>query len=585
MQRLIRHICILAIILQQAIYSHTSAQCVFHKLSDNNDKNDGGFSIIQTLNGGYIACGNTIGMGLAGLYIIRTDICGDTIWTKEYDFSPLGGDNGNSILQLADSSFVICGTRFDSIEGASDSYLLNLNNGGGIIWYKPVEGGFNDRGITHSQTEDSGFIIGGHNFDSALTFSQAFLIKTDSLGNVLWQQQYEDSTYLYALDRTRDGGYVISGEIMRSTGDWDLFLTKTDSAGNEQWTKYYGDNYDQFQGYAVTCFDGGYVMIGRTYNASGDMNGYILKTDSLGEIVWERDYGISIEAERFKYVVQTSDGNYVVAGGTSDQSVSPTAQNVFLHKYNENGDSLWYKEYSYYGGTTHTYVEDLNFTLDGGLILAGYIINNALPAKNDLWVLKTDEEGDTCTLDTSSNGCAELICYAAITTSANTVYLSGSTSIDFYGGASNPISWLWDFGDGSTSVTTQNPSHTYDSVGTYLVTLVVDNDSCADTAYTVISVINDVSIQYEVPSEQYRLSNYPNPFDNSTTITVYLADNTWQGELIIHGLLGNQIAVYKLISGDNSIEISSDDLGAGLHFYSLVLNKEKVATKKMVVLK
>ncbi|MFH1320619.1 MAG: hypothetical protein ABII90_08200, partial [Bacteroidota bacterium] len=290
-----------------------NAQCTFHRLYTYNDTiYDFGNTVIQTLDGGFISVGNTntvFSPIFEGIFIVKTDKCGDTLWQRAYDFSPLGGDPGNSVIQLQDSTYVICGWRLDSIEGARDTYLLKLNQDGDIIWYKPVDAGYNDFGIIHKQTKDEGFIIGGYKFDSVMTASQIFLIKTDSTGNIQWQQEYIDSAYLYAIDKSQDGGYILSGEILNpASNSWDLFLIKTDSIGNLEWEKYYGDNYSQFQGYAVTTIDGGYVMVGRTYDAGGDMDGYILKTDSLGNVEWEKVYGTNDEFERFKFVRQLPEG-------------------------------------------------------------------------------------------------------------------------------------------------------------------------------------------------------------------------------------------------------------------------------------
>ncbi len=53
-----------------------------------------------------------------------------------------------------------------------------------------------------------------------------------------------------------------------------------------------------------------------------------------------------------------------------------------------------------------------------------------------------------------------------------------------------PLTWDWNFGDGSPNSTVQNPVHIFPSLGTYNVTLIVTNGSCADT---IINTINAVS--------------------------------------------------------------------------------------------
>lgn len=65
---------------------------------------------------------------------------------------------------------------------------------------------------------------------------------------------------------------------------------------------------------------------------------------------------------------------------------------------------------------------------------------------------------------------------------ANTTFkCQPSLAVNFTDQSSNAVSWLWNFGDGSTS-TAQNPSHTYNAYGSFDVKLIVTNSSgCTDT--------------------------------------------------------------------------------------------------------
>lgn len=64
---------------------------------------------------------------------------------------------------------------------------------------------------------------------------------------------------------------------------------------------------------------------------------------------------------------------------------------------------------------------------------------------------------------------------------ANTTRGSLPLTVQFVDSSTNsPTSWLWSFGDGSTS-TVQNPAHTYKTAGTYAVTLTVTNTKGANT--------------------------------------------------------------------------------------------------------
>jgi len=84
-------------------------------------------------------------------------------------------------------------------------------------------------------------------------------------------------------------------------------------------------------------------------------------------------------------------------------------------------------------------------------------------------------------------------------------------------------------------------------------------------------------------TEGLKLENYPNPFVDATVIAVYLpGENKEVSELIIHDIIGNTALEYSLKNGHNFINISSEMLGNGVYFYSVIRNGAKVATKKMI---
>ncbi|MFH2143201.1 MAG: T9SS type A sorting domain-containing protein [Bacteroidota bacterium] len=406
-------------ILLLVVFLHLSViygQCVFHKLYDYNELNNVGLAIIQTSDGDFICSSSTYD---GRSHILRLDECGDTVWTKIFDYSHIGADDGYSVIQSTDGNFIICGVMTDTINIEGDTFILKIDANGNPIWYKTIEGGYGDKGVMIKQTSDEGYILGGVNYDSISYISQVFLLKTDISGDKEWQKEYGDIGYdfIESIDFTPDGGYILGGEFENPiTSSWDMFIIKTDSQGNEQWKEYYGTSYTERKGYAITTQDSGYAIVGYTENAAGDYNAYIVKTDSLGGIEWQKDFGYSTEHDLFKFIRQLQNGDFIVAGGISDTSYNPAPPWVWLMKISQQGDSLWSKFYSYYGLSiqyamnTDTYVEDLQLSSDGGFVMTGYIINNALPAKNDLWLLKTDSLGNICEIDTITwEGCSEYV--------------------------------------------------------------------------------------------------------------------------------------------------------------------------------
>ena len=576
-----------------SFFKVSSAQFTFHKLYGfENYFYDAGRSVIQASDNTFIVVGSSL-ENYDGMYILKLNEYGDTTWSIMHDFYTVGGDIPKSVIQKSDGSFIISGFAADSTEGASSGFLLKLDNNGSVEWLKPIDEGFNDRHIMHKQTTDGGFIIGGYNYDTTATYTQVFLIKADSLGNIQWQQEYGAANYndyLKSIDLTPDGGYIIGGDFENpSTNSYDMFLLKTDSLGNQEWEKSYGTTVDEGDGFAISTLDKGFIIVGGRKTTDNTFNGYIIKTDSLGNTQWSKIINTPGVNDYFHQVRQLPDGSYIIGGTKPDLSGTPNGVKAWLLKLNQQGDTVWSKTYNYYGGSKHTYMEDLNLTNDGGFIATGYIINNSLPAKNDLWLLKTDSMGNTCTIDTTTyEGCWSYSCYTVnseITADSDTVYLTQGATVQFGTISNFGTSWQWDFGDTITS-TEQFPQHSYTHTGTKTVQLITNNDYCSDTAYYTITVFLDVSSQMVVErSRNAHFTIFPNPASEQLTVTCSPSARHCEARsnLIIYNLFGKEVLTTELITEKQLIDISA--LKQGIYYYKIVNNGELTDGGKLVIVR
>ncbi|HBF89355.1 MAG TPA: hypothetical protein DDX39_12005 [Bacteroidales bacterium] len=579
------------LILFFTIVNISKSQYAFHRLVDYNNQVNGGWSIIQTSDSGYISSGIIYGDYYAILFV-KIDLKGDTTWTKMYDWYQGYGEDGYSIIQLPNNYYSVCGDIPDTVNIDTDTFLFTLNENGDSVTFKTIEGGVSDHGFMHKQTSDGGFIIGGINLDATQTYSNVFLIKTDSLGNIQWQREYGAANYndnLKSIDLTADGGFIIGGDYYNpSTSSNDMFLLKTDSLGNQEWKKSFGTTAEEYRGFTIATSDKGYIIVGDKKMTDNYYNGYIVKTDSSGNQQWSKTFGATGLNEYFKIVRQLSDGSYIVAGGKADLSGTPNGRRVWLLKFNMQGDTLWSKSFNYYGGTKQTYVEDLNLTNDGGFIATGYIINNSLPAKNDLWLLKTDSMGNTCTIDTTTyEGCWSYSCYTVnseITADSDTVYLTEGATVQFGIISNFGTNWQWDFGDTITS-TEQFPQHSYTHTGIKTVQLITNNDYCSDTAYYTITVFLDVSTK-EITNYDLRFTIYPNPASEQLTIisNQYPAnDNRTLSVVEVYDLFGKEVLTTELKTEKQLIDISA--LKQGIYYYKIVNNGELTDGGKLVIVR
>jgi hypothetical protein len=212
-----------------------------------------------------------------------------------------------------------------------------------------------------------------------------FLVKLDPSNQVVWSQPIlidPANTTLPRLRPTNDGGFVVGG-IM----DNYFTVVKTDSEGNIEWNKTYssGAPINYFQSIIQTQ-DGGYAIAGfGQYVDEGLGWIWFVKTDSAGNMQWNRTISGPL-ADCPSSVFQLSDGSYVL----SDVSYVFNPNHAFfrLIKLDSSGNML---NSTLYGGEGYYYQPECNFaiaTKDGGYLLAGYLW------QKNAWAVKTDAEGN-----------------------------------------------------------------------------------------------------------------------------------------------------------------------------------------------
>lgn len=158
----------------------------------------------------------------------------------------------------------------------------------------------------------------------------------------------------------------------------------------------------------------------------------------------------------------------------------------------------------------------------------------------------------------------------------------GELSFADQSGGLVPDNWHWDFGDGTTSIL-QNPVHTYDTSGTYVVTFTSCVGSCCDVTKDTIRVGTVGLDELSNLDKPILYQNIPNPFGEETTINYYLPQTVRDAKVVFHDNLGRQIVENELkTKGNSGINISGGKLMAGIYTYSLVVDGELITTKKLV---
>ncbi|MCD4695826.1 MAG: hypothetical protein K8S16_06255, partial [Bacteroidales bacterium] len=199
--------------------------------------------------------------------------------------------------------------------------------------------------------EDNHYIVVGIKKPYALP-SKVFILNISESGEKIWENYFGTGTYYYqgfSVIQTTDGGYAIGGYrfLIGQNETADPIIYKTDSLGNLEWEKNLGGPFDDYYP-MLTLGQDGNIVAGTTYADSmaqpdvayRRMN--VVKLDNQGNILWNKKYGQSITFNYLKQIRTTDDGGYIASGNVKTDYPHRSG---WLLKINENGDSLWYRQY------------------------------------------------------------------------------------------------------------------------------------------------------------------------------------------------------------------------------------------------
>ena len=286
---------------------------------------------------------------------------------EEYEL--IDGSYVMQVLQTPDDGYIVVGSTMSMVTYDNNFYVVKTNSLGDTLWTNTYGGNDYEDAGSIDMTSDGGYIIAGFTFSYTTGYYYAYVVKTDSLGDTLWTRTYGEGVVniAYSVQQTTDNGYIIAGTSGPDEDIREAYLVKTDSLGDTLWTRTYGVGITVNDAMSVQqTSDGGYIIAGNANIGIGNCDMYIVKTDSLGDTLWTRTYGGS-ELECAWSVDQTTDGGYIVAGFTT--SYGAGENDFYVLKLDAYGDTLW----------THTYGEyerdkamSVQQTTDGGYIVAGW---------------------------------------------------------------------------------------------------------------------------------------------------------------------------------------------------------------------
>jgi hypothetical protein len=368
--------------------------------------------------------------------------------TFQQTYGGAGYDVVNDMLETADG-YLIAGETFNPTNDHTDALLIKLDKNGTVIW-KKTYGQFADDGFRDiAPANDGGFIVWGALENFNLNRTDAWLVKLDDDGNLLWQKTIGETGFSeYPSGRiiAMPDGYILSGSKV-NPGYYQPFILRVNNAGNTLWSQFTpSNNYSSMHAHYVVDSmlyltgtanslgawrtmnistgeivqhreyladsinwlynmhrtpEGNQIMTGNiTKDIPGLFRyyGWVQKADPQGQVIWSKIYNAG-EVSNVTASEMLADGTCVLG-----LYFQPSTQVGIIHsalvKIDTAGAVVWARTFT---GTPWLFINDITQTSDGGFFATGYTQNISGPTinQNAIWI-KTDSLGivDGCCVAT-----------------------------------------------------------------------------------------------------------------------------------------------------------------------------------------
>lgn len=324
--------------------------------------NDGGLIILSSVNIPTMEDGDVTSLHPSDIWLVKIDVNGVLEWQKSYGGS--GEEYAHTIIQTADNGYLFTGTEFsndgdvsDNTLDDSDTWMVKTNATGVITWEKSFHGTDCTLGQSILEEEDQTILFAFASSSNVGVFtgnhgnSDIYLFKLNFNGNLIWSKNYGGSNYEFPnrIIKRTNGNYIIAGSSYSNDIDVsnhhggnqssDIWIFQINSTGNLEWENSYGgSNNEQITG-IVESTDGSLFVSGKTESLDGDISlysgdgdGWALRLNSSGELLWENTLMSSPNQQILNDVCINSSGEVAYIGSYEESLVNISKYNLALFK-------------------------------------------------------------------------------------------------------------------------------------------------------------------------------------------------------------------------------------------------------------
>jgi len=288
------------------------------------------------------------------------------LWEKTYGGARI--DAARRILPWGKDGLVVAGRTRSKGQGGDDVWLIFLDAEGKETGERLVGSPDFDWLTSMIATRDGGLVLTGSRSDKEITRSSGWVVRLNVKADELWRHEFDGgdpkgTSGLTAIDEMPDGGFIAAGSTtVKSAGQYDGWLLRLDKDGKLLWEKTFGGAEEDALFSVAALPDGGAIAAG-AHGADGQ--GWLLRIDAKGALVWEKRLG-GTGYDVFNAVARHRQAGFVAVGTT--RSKGPAGGAAWVVRLDEKGDALWEKLLTPVKGASANSVLVL---ADGGLLVSG----------------------------------------------------------------------------------------------------------------------------------------------------------------------------------------------------------------------
>jgi hypothetical protein len=221
-----------------------------------------------------------LGDAIHDLLIVGIDQSGDSLWSHVYGGSL---DERCFASLIVEDELIVAGSTNSYGAGQRDFWILKTTLDGDSLWSRTYGGIGDDECYDIKRSSDGGYLLVGYTRSWGSDGRDIWLLKTNASGDSLWSRTYGGSANDVGLEilEVQDSGFlIVATSTVTSEGDVDTWLLKTNSNGDSLWTTILGGDNRDVLGLAYQLEDESYILSGFTSSqGAGSYDFWLVKTE------------------------------------------------------------------------------------------------------------------------------------------------------------------------------------------------------------------------------------------------------------------------------------------------------------------